>query len=77
MNDGDREFLEERAAIHEFDGSVSREEAERLALDDLRCKRPAESQASGAGSDTAKEDDPATDSMPPAAQEPGPSEAEA
>lgn len=39
MNEIDREAFEERAAIMEFDGGLSRAEAERLAAKSLRRKR--------------------------------------
>lgn len=38
MNEIDREAFEERAAIMEFDGGLSRAEAERLAAESLRRK---------------------------------------
>jgi hypothetical protein len=38
MNEIDREAFEERSAIMEFDGGLSRAEAERLAAESLRCK---------------------------------------
>ncbi len=39
MTSDEREYWEERAAIREYDGGQSREDAERGALEDLHRKR--------------------------------------
>ena len=36
LTEDERYLLEERAAIHEFDGKASREDAERMALEEWR-----------------------------------------
>lgn len=39
MNEDEREFFEERAAIREFEGGYSREEAEQLARQEMLERR--------------------------------------
>lgn len=41
MDTDDREEFEERAAIRQYDGGFSREEAERLAAEEIAAKRKA------------------------------------
>ena len=38
MSEDDKEFFEERAAILEFDGGFSRQEAERMAMEELKAR---------------------------------------
>lgn len=39
MTENEKDYFEERAAIRQYDGKMSREEAERLAKQDLEKKR--------------------------------------
>ena len=38
MSEDEQEFFEERAAILEFDGGFSREEAEKRAMEELKAR---------------------------------------
>lgn len=38
MSEDEKEFFEERAAILEFDGGLSREEAEQRAMEELKAR---------------------------------------